>query len=160
MTRILLVDDSKQWRLRERSILEAVPSFRVMGEARDGLEAIEQSSRLNPDIVLLDIGMPVLNGLEAAKQIRKDSPSVQVVFVTQDADADIKNAALATGAAGYLLKANAMRELLPAIKAALRSGHDRPPTEPAAYGPTWRSVGHRAESPRDDVQDLLDGHAV
>lgn len=79
-TRILLVDDSEQWRLVERSIVEAIPRFCVIGEARDGLEAIEQSSKLSPDIVLLDIGMPFLNGIDAAQQIRKDSPSSRVVF--------------------------------------------------------------------------------
>jgi DNA-binding NarL/FixJ family response regulator len=78
----------------------------------------ELCSQLKPDIVLLDVGMPLLNGIDAAIQIRKDSPSAKVVFVTQDDDADIKNAALATGAEGYLLKANAVRELLPAVEAA------------------------------------------
>lgn len=121
--RLLLVDDSAPWRLVERSILEAIPGFRVIGEANDGLEAIGKSSKLNPDVVLLDIGMPLLNGIEAAKRIRKDSPSSRIVFVTQDNDADIRNAALATGAEGYLLKANAVRELVPAVKAALRDGH-------------------------------------
>jgi DNA-binding NarL/FixJ family response regulator len=119
----LLVDDSEQWLRVERSIVQAIPGFCVIGEARDGLEAIEQSSKLSPDIVLLDIGMPLLNGIDAAQQIRKDSPSSRVVFVTQEQDAEIRDAALATGAEGFLLKANAVRELLPAVEAALR----RPP---------------------------------
>jgi DNA-binding NarL/FixJ family response regulator len=116
--RILLADDFEQWRLLERSILATIPSFRIVGEACNGVEASELCSQLKPDIVLLDIGMPLLNGIDAAIRIRKDSPSSKVVFVTQDDDADIKNEALATGAEGYLLKANAVRELLPAVEAA------------------------------------------
>lgn len=116
--RILLADDFEPWRLLERSILATIPSFRIVGEASNGVEASELCSQLKPDIVLLDIGMPLLNGIDAAIQILKDSPSSKVVFVTQDDDADIKNEALATGAEGYLLKANAARELLPAVEAA------------------------------------------
>ena len=128
MTRILLVDDAEPWRRVECSILESVPSFSVLGEATDGLQAIELSSKMGPDIVLLDIGMPVMNGIEAAQQIQDASPSARIVFVTQNDDADLRDAALATGAAGYLLKTNAGSELLPVIKAALRNGHDaRPP---------------------------------
>ena len=115
---ILLADDFEPWRLLERSILATIPSFRIVAEASNGVEASELCSQLKPDIVLLDVGMPLLNGIDAAIQIRKDSPSAKVVFVTQDDDADIKNAALATGAEGYLLKANAVRELLPAVEAA------------------------------------------
>ena len=120
-TRILLVDDSEQWRLVERSILASIPAFRIIGEASNGLEAVEQTSKLSPDIVLLDIGMPLLNGIEAAQQIRKDSPSSRVVFVTQDDDVDLRNEALAIGAEGYVLKVDAVRELLPALQT-LRNG--------------------------------------
>lgn len=120
--RVLLADDFEPWRLVERSILATMPSFRIVGEASNGLEASELCSKLKPDIVLLDIGMPFLNGIEAAKQIRNHSPLSRVVFVTQDDDADVRDAALTTGAQGYLLKTNAVRELLPAVKAAF--GHD------------------------------------
>ena len=78
---------------------------------------------LRPDIVILDIGMPRLNGVEASKLIRQQFPNSKIIFVTQENDAEIRAAALATGAVGYLLKADAQSQLLPAVEAAL-NGHD------------------------------------
>jgi|SRR5215469_10683149 len=122
--RILVVDDFAEWRVRVRSMLQARPEWKVIGEACDGLEAVQRTTELQPDIVLLDIGMPILNGIEAAKRIRQDSPSSRIIFVTQENDADIRSEALATGAERYLLKANAMEELLPAVEASSVNGHD------------------------------------
>jgi DNA-binding NarL/FixJ family response regulator len=122
--RILVVDDFAEWRARIRSLLQAQPEWQVVGEASDGLEAAEKATKLRPDIVVLDIGMPRLGGIEAAKRIRRDSPGSRIIFVTQENDADIRIAALATGAEGYLLKASAWNELVPAVEAALRDGHD------------------------------------
>jgi DNA-binding NarL/FixJ family response regulator len=116
--RILIADDSAEWRVRIRSILKTRPELQVIGEAGDGLDAVHTTTALRPDIVLLDIGMPVLNGVEAAKQIRPRSPSSRIVFLTQENDEEIRTAALAAGAEGYVLKANAGSELLPAIEAA------------------------------------------
>lgn len=84
---------------------------------------------LLPDIVVLDIGMPGLNGIEAAKRIREDSPTSKIIFATQNHDEEIRIEALATGAEGYLLKANAGSELLPSVEAALKNGHC--PTHPS-----------------------------
>ena len=123
--RILVVDDFAEWRGRVRSMLQAQPEWQVIGEACDGLEAVQRTQELHPDIVVLDIGMPNLGGIEAAKRIRRDSPSSRIIFVTQENDADIRSAALATGAEAYLVKANAASELLPAIDAALGNGHSR-----------------------------------
>jgi DNA-binding NarL/FixJ family response regulator len=122
-TRILLVDDFVQWRLAVRTILEAVPGFRIIGEASNGLEAIEKTATLRPDIVLLDIGMPILNGIEAARRIRRVSPQSRVIFLTQEQDSDVKAAALAVGGTAYLLKSTAVGELRPAIDAALQRGY-------------------------------------
>lgn len=121
-TRILLVDDFVQWRLAVRSILEAVPGFRIIGEASNGLEAIEKAATLRPDIVLLDIGMPILNGIEAARRIRRVSPNSKMIFLTQEQDSDVRAAALAVGANAYLLKSTAGGDLRPAIDAALERG--------------------------------------
>ena len=121
--RILVADDFAEWRVRVRSMLQTRPEWQVIGEASDGLEAVQRTTELQPDLVLLDIGMPILNGIEAAKRIRQDSPSSRIIFVTQETDADIRAAALATGAKGYLLKVNAMSELLPAVEASLPNGH-------------------------------------
>lgn len=127
-TRILLVDDFMQWRLAVRSILEAIPGFRIIGEASNGLEAIEKTAALRPDIVLLDIGMPILNGIEAARRIRRVSPHSKIIFLTQEQDIDVKAAALAVGGMAYLSKSAAVGELRPAIDAALQRGY--PPQVP------------------------------
>ena len=121
--RILVADDFAEWRIRIRSILKARPEWHVIGEACDGLQAVQTTTELCPDIVLLDIGMPILDGVEAAKRIRQDSPSSRIIFVTQEDDEEIRIAALATGAEEYLVKTNATSEL-PAIEALLRDGHD------------------------------------
>lgn len=108
---ILIVDDFEKWRLRLRSFLELIPGFRVVAEAADGLEAIEKAAQLHPDIVLLDIGMPNLNGIKAAPRIQRASPRSVIIFLTQENDNDIRAAALASGAAAYLLKSTPGTEL-------------------------------------------------
>lgn len=95
--RILVADDLPRGE-SVCAMLEARPHWQVIGEACDGLEPVQRTAELQPDIVLLDIGMPILNGIEAAKRIRQDSPSARIIFVTQESDADIRTAALATGA--------------------------------------------------------------
>ena len=121
-TRILLVDDYSRWRLTARSILEETGEFRIIGEAADGLEAIEKTATLLPDLVLLDIGLPKLNGIEAAKKIRQTSPASKVIFVTQEQDSEIRAAALATGAAAYVVKSRAASELLHTIERVIVTG--------------------------------------
>lgn len=118
-TKILIVDDFERWRLTVRSILEDTEGFLIIGEAGDGLEAVEKAVSLRPDIVLLDIGMPLLDGIEAAKQIRKKCPASKIVFLTQEDDCEIRDLALSTGAEAYLLKSKAARDLRPAIEKAV-----------------------------------------
>jgi DNA-binding NarL/FixJ family response regulator len=122
--RILVADDFAGWRLKTRSILQARSNWRVIAEASNGLEAVQMTAELHPDVILLDIGMPRLNGIDAAKRIRQHSPSSRIIFVTQENDADIRNKALSTGADGYVLKINAQSELLLAIAASLSTGHE------------------------------------
>jgi DNA-binding NarL/FixJ family response regulator len=124
--RIVVADDFAQWRVRIRYMLEAHPEWQVVGEAAHGLQAIQGVTDLCPDIVLLDIGMPILNGLEAAKEIRKTCPSTRIIFMTQESDPEIRAAALATGAEGYLVKANAGTELLQMVETALAGSSRRP----------------------------------
>ena len=136
-TRILVADDLAEWRATARSILQVRPEWQVISEAFDGLQAVQKTSELRPDIVLLDIGMPILNGIEAAGHILRDCPATTVIFVTQENDEDIRTAALATGAAEYLLKQNALRDLVPAIEAALGDGS-------FSYAPASESEEYRS----------------
>ena len=117
---ILIVDDSKQWRATLRCMLEATTDYQVVDEASDALEAVQKAAQLHPDIVLLDIGMPILNGIEAAPKIRQASSHSKIIFVTQESDDDVRTAALATGAEGYLLKSRVVSELIPALDALVR----------------------------------------
>lgn len=118
--RILVADDFAPWRAKVRRILRGRPEFQIVSEASDGLEAVEKAGELRPDVVLLDVGMPDLSGIEAAERIRQVSPESKIVFVSQNASEEVISAALAAGAEGYVLKLNAATELIPAIAAALR----------------------------------------
>ena len=119
-TRILLVDDVGPCREMIHTILQEHADFVVVGEAVDGLEAVEKAQQLDPDVILLDIGLPGINGLEAAREIRRLVPGAKIVFVSQNTDADVIQAAISSGAQGFVRKAHAARKLLPAIEAVLR----------------------------------------
>jgi DNA-binding NarL/FixJ family response regulator len=117
---ILVVDDFAPWRQRIRSILELRTEFQIVGEASDGLEALHKAEELKPDLILLDIGLPELNGLEAENRLGQLVPTAKVIFVTAISDVDVVQTALGNGAHAYVLKVDAARELLPAINAVLR----------------------------------------
>jgi len=102
------------------SLLQARPEWRVIAEALDGSEAVQKAQELKPDLMLLDISLPKLTGIEAARQIRQLSPSSKIVFLSQNSDLDVVRAALGTGARGYVRKTDAQRELPPAADAVLR----------------------------------------
>ena len=118
--RILVVDDFKDWRCQVHSLLQSRPECRVIAEASDGPEAVQKAEDLKPDLILLDIGLPKLNGIEAARRIRQLSPSSKIIFLSQNNDLDIVRAALGTGAVGYVRKIETGRELLPTVDAVLR----------------------------------------
>jgi DNA-binding NarL/FixJ family response regulator len=113
--RILVVDDFKPWRLKVRSMIQHRPEWQVVGEVWDGPEAVQKAAELKPDLILMDIGLPKLNGIEAAGQIAKVSPQSKILFISQQTSAAVVEAALATGARGYVFKMDAGRELLIAI---------------------------------------------
>ena len=136
--KVLVVDDYEPWRSFESSMLQTLTEFLVIGEVSDGLEAVEKAQELQPDLILLDCGLPILNGIEAAKRIRQVSPNSKIIFVTQNNDRGVRSAALATGAEGYLIKANAATELLPAVQAALRD-HSLITTASAAQAEAHRA---------------------
>jgi len=115
-----VVDDFEQWRQQIRSIIETRSELHVIAEAADGLEAVQKAQELKPDLILLDIGLPNLNGLQAANRIHQVAPDAAIIFLTQNSDEELVQAALRSGAQGYVLKAKASSELLPAIEQALR----------------------------------------
>jgi DNA-binding NarL/FixJ family response regulator len=118
--RVLLVDDYEPWRAFVASTLKNQSNLRIIGEAGDGLEAVQIAQQLQPDLILLDIGLPTLNGIEAARRIREVSPKSKVLFVSENRSRDIAEEALRTGAYGYVVKAAAASELLPAVEAVLQ----------------------------------------
>jgi CheY-like chemotaxis protein len=94
--------------------------MRLVGEASDGLEAVQKAEKLQPDLILLDIGLPTLNGIEAARRIRKVSPTSKILFASENRSVDVAEEALSTGADGYVVKSAAASELLPAVEAVLQ----------------------------------------
>ena len=119
-SRILVADSFDPWRDYVRSAVEKCEGLQIVGEAVDGLEAVQKAAELKPDLVLLSVGLTKLNGIDAAKAIRKAVPGVKLLFATQIIDEGVMKAALDNGAHGYISKMTAQSELLPAIKAILR----------------------------------------
>src|ERR1700757_3257587 len=117
MLRIVIADDHEVARRGIRSLLEGHPGWEVCGEAKDGREAVELATRTKPDLVLLDIGMPNLNGLEAARQILATTPNVAILILTMHDSDNVIREVLRAGARGYLLKSDAGRDLVAAVEA-------------------------------------------
>jgi len=117
---ILVVDDSKAFRKLFRSTLAEISEMQIVGEVADGLEAVQKAEELQPHLILLDIGLPSLDGLEAARRIRRVSPGSKILFLSQESSVDVIQEALSTGAHGYVVKSDAGSELLEAVNAVLR----------------------------------------
>ena len=118
--RVLLADDHAVLRDGIRALLEDEPDILVVGEAEDGRSAVEQARRLTPDVVIMDIGMPLLNGLEATRQIKRDRPETSVLILTMHENPEYVPQVLAAGGSGYVLKQAAGKELVLAIRAVAR----------------------------------------
>jgi DNA-binding NarL/FixJ family response regulator len=115
--RILLVDDHPIVRQGLKTLLEGHSDWKVIGEASDGAEAVEKARDLTPDVMVLDVTMPRMNGLEACRLLRKQAPGLEILFVTQHDSPQMMREALEAGARGYVVKSNAARDLLEAVEA-------------------------------------------
>lgn len=120
LVRILVVDDFEPFRGMVCSMLREYTEFQVIAEASDGLAALQQATDLQPDLILLDIGLPDLNGIEVARRILKRSPESKILFVSQETSVRVVQEALSTGAHGYVVKENVASDLLAALSAVLR----------------------------------------
>ena len=117
MLRILIADDHEIARQGIRALLEDHPGWEVCAEAKDGREAVAMATSMGPDILLLDIGMPNLNGLDAARQILVTNPDARILILTVHDSEQVVREVLATGARGFLLKSDAGRDLVAAVEA-------------------------------------------
>ena len=114
--RVLLVDDNESVRRSICQILRSQADIEVICEAADGADALNQARQHHPDLVLLDITMPTMNGLDAARILKREFPSMHVVIVSQHDSRGFQWAALAAGASGYVVKSNAAQDLLPEVR--------------------------------------------
>jgi len=120
--RVLVVEDNPNWSKILLSLLQDATSLVPAGSVSNGVEAVEHAARTRPDLILLDIGLPRLNGLDAARRIRAVSSASKIIFVTENSDPDFVQAALSIGARGYVLKSRVAGELLSAIDIVLNDG--------------------------------------
>jgi DNA-binding NarL/FixJ family response regulator len=148
IVRVLIVDDYEPFRRFVCSTLGQRPDLQVIGEAADGLEAVRKAEELKPDLIVLDIGLPTLNGMEVAGRIRKSCSECKILFMSQASSVDVAQATFSLGAMGYIVKAHAGCELLAAVESVCQgrrfvskglSGLDRTDaTDPQAPGPLFQ----------------------
>jgi DNA-binding NarL/FixJ family response regulator len=152
MIRILLADDHTLVRQGLRRILEEQPEWRVIAETGNGLEAVSLATELQPDVVVLDIGMPMLNGLEATRQIAKKAPAARVLILSMHADEVHITKAVEAGAVGYLVKDSADSELVKAVTATAEGTSYFSPAAAAVLLDEYRrSIARRGVTDRYDL---------
>lgn len=120
--RILLVEDFEPFRTLLRMLLEGKSGLQIIAEVADGQEAVQKAAELKPGLILLDIGLPSLNGVDAARRIRELSPDSKILFVTQESSPEVVQAALSLGASGYVVKTRVASDLLSAVEVILQGG--------------------------------------
>ena len=149
--RVLVVEDHEPFRRYICATLGKRLDVCVVGEVSDGLQAVHEAEVLQPDLILLDIGLPTLNGIEAARRIRQLSPKSKILFVSQESSPDVIEEALSSGALGYVVKAHAASELLPAVEALLQGKRF------ISRGLTGQVLPDSGYAPEDFVADRSDG---
>ena len=180
IVRVVVVDDFEPWRRQICSTLQERPEFQVIAEVSDGQDAVRKAQELQPDLILLDIGLPKLNGIEAARQIRKCAPNSKILFVSENRSREIAEEALRTGAIGYVVKSDAAGELMPAVTAVLQGQQfisvrfadsnpaDPPKDDPArslpsgfatVFPPENAEISHHEVTFYPDDASLIDGFA-
>ena len=117
--RVLVVEDFAPFRRFICSTLTRMGNLLVVGEVSDGSEAVQKATELKPDLILLDIGLPTLSGIEAARQIRELVPEARIIFLTQESSPEVVQEAFSLGARGYVVKVSAGSELLPAVESVM-----------------------------------------
>jgi two-component system response regulator NreC len=122
MPRVLIVDDHAFIRRGVQTILHAFPEWEFCGEAENGKEAIRLADELKPEVIIMDVSMPGLNGIEATRAIRKTQPNVKIVLLTLHESAELLRSAFRAGARGYLLKTDAEQELVKALTVVVGEG--------------------------------------
>jgi DNA-binding NarL/FixJ family response regulator len=148
MIRVLICDDQVLAREGLKTILEADPEVTVVGVAADGAEAVQMVAEEQPDLVLMDLKMPVLNGVQATRRICRDYPQTRVlVLTTYDADEWVFDA-IRSGAAGYLLKDSPRETLLAAIRDTVAG---KTPVDPAVAGKLFRQVAQQSPAPESSI---------
>jgi len=117
--RVLVVDDYEPFRRFLCSVLGKNPALQIVGEVSDGLDAVQKAEELKPDLILLDIGLPTLNGIEVARRIRRLIPESKIIFVSQESSPEVIQVALNLGAWGFVVKTKAGSDLVAAVEAVL-----------------------------------------
>lgn len=119
--RILLVDDHQIIRQGTRALFDQNPGFQVIGEASDGRTAVGMAQQLSPDVVIMDLQMPTLNGIDATRQIKASNPDVKIICLSAHSDRQMAEAALKAGAMGYVLKTAAFEQLTEAVQSVINA---------------------------------------
>jgi len=155
--RVIVAEDFESWRRTLCSRLDQKPELQVIGEASDGLEAVEKAQKLQPDLILLDVGLPNINGIEAARRIRLLCPQSKILFVSQETLPDIVQGALAAGGSGYVVKSDANKELLLAVDAVLKGKRflSASLTDRDSYGTTSSQAPHGINDRQPATAEIL-----